>query len=109
MNEEIMNNEEIMENEVTETTEVQMYDMPAETSGGIIGKVIKGLVVGVIGCGIAYGVTHKEELKKRRNEKKAKQLEEAGYVVQRPEEAEVFEEDVFEEEVILEEEETPEE
>ena len=76
----------------------EVYDMePTGSSGsGILGKVIGGLVVTGIAGAIAYAATHKDKIKNKKLEKKAAQLESAGYLVARPDE---IEDEFIEEEV----------
>lgn len=77
-------NEEI---ELMEAEEMENYDVDCETSGrrGLtLGKVALGLLGAGIAGVTAYVATHKEELKEKRNERRAAKLEAEGYIVARP-------------------------
>lgn len=98
----IQKGERIMEeriiNESEEMMEVcEMEPVERSSGSGLVGKVIVGGILTGIAGALAYGFTHKEEIKQKRLEKKAAKLEAAGYFVARPDE--------FDEETIIENEE----
>lgn len=90
--EEIMTttNEEIMENEVTELTE---YDVPEEESGSGLGTIGKLVIVAGVGALVGLGIKNKQKIADWRNEKRAKKLEKAGYIVMQPTVEDDFDED----------------
>lgn len=94
---------ESMENtDLMETCDVELEE--SGSGSGIFGKVVLGTVIAGIAGAVGYAVTHKNEIKAKRMEKKAAQLEAAGYIVARPEDVEY--EEAVDEELIVETEET---
>ncbi len=82
MNEETMNtmNEEIMD-EVTELTEVY-EDMPAEDGEGSgNGVIIKLVLAGLGAAALAVGIKKRDKIRDLINDRRAKKLEKAGYIV----------------------------
>ena len=87
-----MENNELLNEELV--TEVEVYDMEPEVSGGNLGKVALGIGL-VAGVGVAVAYKFKDKI----TEHKIKQLEKKGYVVTKPtievaEDVEEFEGDV---------------
>ena len=76
-----MENNELM-NEVTEVTEVEVYDMEPEVSGGNLGKVVLGVGIAT-GIGVAI-YKFRGKINEKITEQKIKKLEKQGYVVTKP-------------------------
>lgn len=90
-----MNEEKVMEVEVIDDTEVEVYDLEPEESGGGLLKT-----VGILGVCGAVGAAALHFTKKKREEWTIKKLEKKGYIVTKTEvvDEEDFEDDVFDEE-----------
>lgn len=90
-----MNEEKVMEVEVIDDTEVEVYDLEPEESGGGLLKT-----VGILGVCGAVGAAALHFTKKKREEWTIKKLEKKGYIVTKTEvvDEEDFEDNVFDEE-----------
>lgn len=90
-----MNEEKVMEVEVIDDTEVEVYDLEPEESGGGLLKT-----VGILGVCGAVGAAALHFTKKKREEWTIKKLEKKGYIVTKTEvvDEEDFEDDLFAEE-----------
>lgn len=75
MNEEMMTMVEEIEN--NEVTDVEVYEEPAKSGNGIVGKIVVGTAVAVAGVGAL--VWHKTKAK--REERTIRKLEKKGYVI----------------------------
>ena len=96
-----MNEEKVMEVEVIDDTEVEVYDLEPEESGGGLLKT-----VGILGVCGAVGAAALHFTKKKREEWTIKKLEKKGYIVTKTEV--VDDEEDFDEDFEFDEEETKE-